>query len=77
MRTVVSEAFLRDEISARMNDPRMDTRDVRARPEACPRQGDGPNWTFVFNPAAVPAGYSARWESIRTALEARYDLDES
>jgi hypothetical protein len=75
MRKVISEAQLRDEISARMNaNPTFGTGTFWARPERCKRVGDGPNWRYSFNPAAVPAGYVETWERVRPFLESQYDL---
>jgi hypothetical protein len=70
MRKVVSEAFLRDEISARMSEPSFGSRTFWARPTRCKRQGDGPNWKYSFNAGEVPAGFIQRWENIRAELEA-------
>ncbi len=77
MREIISEARLRDEISARMNaNPTFGSGTFWARPVGCKRVGAGPNWRYSFNPAAVPAGYSEAWERIRPSLESRYDLAE-
>jgi hypothetical protein len=77
MREVVSEAFLRSEISARMSQFSFGGGTFWSAPVRCKRQGDGPNWRHSFNPGAVPAGYTAGWERIRPELEARYDLADS
>ena len=75
MREIISEARLRDEISARMRaNPTFGEEGFWARPVRCKRVGDGPNWKYSFNPAAVPAGYSETWKRIRADLESRYDL---
>ena len=75
MRELISEARLRDEISARMNaNPTFGAGTFWARPMRCKRVGDGPNWRYSFNPAAVPAGYVQAWERIRPTLESQYDL---
>ena len=73
MRKVVSEAWLRDEISAHMGGY---VPAAGARPVRCKRVGAGPNWRFSFNPAAVPAGYVANWERIRSKFEDVYDLPQ-
>jgi hypothetical protein len=77
MRKVVSEAFLRDEISARMSaEPSFAAGTFWARPIRCKRAGNGPNWQYSFNPGAVPAGYVAAWERVRVKLEAAYDMGD-
>jgi hypothetical protein len=76
MRQIVSEAVLRDEISARMAGNVMGGGTFWSRPIRCKRVGDGPNWRFSFNEAAVPAGYKAAWERLRPELESRYDMAE-
>jgi hypothetical protein len=74
MRKVVSEAWLRDEISAHMAGHVLGSGIFWARPIRCKRVGDRPNWRFSFNPAAVPPGYVAAWERIRHKFEDVYDL---
>lgn len=74
MRKVVSEAWLRDEISAHMAGRVLGSGTFWARPVHCKRVGDGPNWRHSFNSAAVPAGYVAAWELLRPQFEAAYDL---
>jgi hypothetical protein len=76
MRQIVSEAFLRDEISARMAANVMGSGTFWSRPVRCKRSGDGPNWRLNFNPGAVPTGYTAAWERLRPELESRYDMVE-
>jgi hypothetical protein len=71
----VSEAWLRDEIAAHMSDPRWDLYSIRARPKRIVGTGDGPNWKYDFNPAAVPLGFVERWEKIRAKFE-DFDLAE-
>jgi hypothetical protein len=75
-RKELSEAWLRDKIAAHMSDPRWDPKSFWARPEKRKRKDDGPNWRYSFNPAAVPSGFVARWESIRTKFEDQYDIAE-
>ena len=75
MRKVVSEAWLRDEIAAHMNDPAWDSKNIAARPTRVKPKDDGPNWTYSFNPAVVPKGFAERWEQIRSKFEV-FDLDE-
>jgi hypothetical protein len=74
MRKTVSEAFLRDEISAHMAGHVMSSGTFWSRPIRCKRTGDGPNWRLSFNPGAVPAGYTAAWESIRPSFENQFDM---
>jgi len=74
MRKVVSEAWLRDEIAAHMSDPRCD-KTFWARPKRITAQSEGPNWTYDFNPAAVPQGFIERWEKIRAKFEL-FDVDD-
>jgi hypothetical protein len=76
MRKVVSEAWLRDEITAHMSDPAWDPSRIQARPVYAKRTGEGPNWRYTFNEGAVPAGFKKRWEGIRAKFEATYDLAE-
>ena len=75
MRKKVSEAWLRDEIAAHMSDPAWDSRGIAARPQRIRPQGDGPNWTYSFNPAGVPKGFVERWEKIRAKFDA-IDLED-
>lgn len=78
MRKVVSEAFLRDEISARMaGECSIGQGSFWARPVRCKRKGDGPNWRHEFNPGAVPKGYTETWERIRHEFEDLYDMADS
>ena len=74
MRRVVSEAWLRDEISAHMAGHVLGSGTFWARPIRCQRVDDGPNWRHSFNPGAVPAGYVAAWERIQHKFEDNYDL---
>ncbi len=75
MREIVSEAFLRDAISARMmSEPSFGSGTFWARPMRCKRRGNGPNWRYSFNEGAVPARYTAMWERVRNELESRYDM---
>lgn len=74
MRKKVSEAWLRDEISAHMSDPRWDPKTFWARPERRRQQIDGPNWRYSFNAGAVPKEFVERWEAIRGKFEDSYDL---
>jgi hypothetical protein len=74
MRQVVSEAWLRDQISAHMAANVMGSGSFWARPFRCKRNGNGPNWQHAFNPAAVPAGYVEAWERLRPKFEEAYDL---
>ena len=75
MREIVSEAFLRDEISAHMaGSGIIGSGTFWARPIRCKRKGEGPNWHLSFNPGAVPAGYSETWERIRKKFEDHYDM---
>ena len=74
MREVVSEAFLRLAISARLANETMGTGTFWATPVRCARRGGGPNWRNSFDPAAVPKGYTEAWERIRREFEARFDL---
>jgi hypothetical protein len=74
MREIVSEAWLRDEISAHMNAHVLGSGTFWVRPVRRKRVGDGPNWRLSFNEAAVPAGYTAAWERIRGKFEDAYDL---
>jgi hypothetical protein len=74
MRKVVSEAWLRDEISAHMGAQVLGSGTFWARPVRRKRVGDGPNWRHSFNEGAVPAGYTAGWERIRHKFEDAYDL---
>ena len=77
MREVVSEDFLRDEISARMaSELTIGSGSFWARPVRCERNGDGPNWRLAFNPGEVPRGYTETWERIRHEFEDRYDMAE-
>ncbi|MDP3738042.1 MAG: hypothetical protein Q8R02_11675 [Hyphomonadaceae bacterium] len=69
MRKVVSEAWLRDEIAAHMSDPVWDSKSFAARPVRCRREGDGPNWRYSFNPAAVPKGFAERWKKVWPKFE--------
>jgi hypothetical protein len=75
MRKIVSEAWLRDEIAAHMSNPAWDSKNIFARPKRVTPKGDGLNWTYSFNPAAVPKGYAERWEQIRAKFEV-FDLDK-
>jgi hypothetical protein len=78
MREVVSEAFLRDAIWARMTAELMIQKfDFWSRPERRKRQGGGTNWRLNFNPGAVPTGYTETWERIRHEFEDRYDMADS
>jgi hypothetical protein len=74
VREVVSEAFLRLIISARLANETMGAGTYWVAPVRCPRRGGGPNWRNGFNPAAVPKGYIEAWERIRPDFEARFDL---
>lgn len=74
MRKLVSEAWLRDEISARMAGHVVGSGTFWARPIRCKRVGNGPNWRHAFNEGAVPVGYTAAWERMRHELENAYDL---
>lgn len=75
MRKTVSEAWLRDEIAAHMSNPAWDAKNIFARPKRITPKDGGPNWTYSFNPAAVPKGFGERWEEIRAKFEV-FDLDE-
>lgn len=74
MRKLVSEAWLRDEISAHMAAAVVTQGTFWARPVRCKPSGGGLNWRHTFNPAAVPAGYVAAWERIRSRFEDAYNL---
>jgi hypothetical protein len=74
MRKVVSEAWLRDEISAHMAGHVMGSGAFWARPVRCKPAAGGPNWRHSFNEGAVPAGYTNAWNSIRHNFEDAYDL---
>jgi len=71
---VVSEAWLRDEISAHMAEHVFGSGTFWARPVRRKRVGNGPNWRHSFNEGAVPAGYTAAWNRIRHKFEDAYDL---
>jgi hypothetical protein len=74
MREVVSVAFLKLAISARLANETMGTGTFWATPVRCARRGGGPNWLNRFDPTAVPKGYAEAWERIRRDFEARFDL---
>lgn len=74
MRKIVSEAWLRDEISAHMAGQVVGSGTFFARPVRTKRVGAGPNWRHSFNEGEVPAGYTAAWERIRHQFEDAYDL---
>ena len=74
MREVVSKAFLRLVISARLANETMGAGTFWVSPVHCARRRGGPNWRNSFDPAAVPKGYTEAWERIRPAFEARFDL---
>ena len=74
MRELVSEAWLRDEISAHMNGQLLSSRPFWIRLVRQKRVGDGANWRLSFNEGAVPAGYTAAWRRIRRKFEDAYDL---
>lgn len=75
MRKVVSEAFLRDALTARMMaELKLQSMDFWARPIRRKRRDQGPNWRLNFNPGAVPSGYTETWERIRHEYEDKYDL---
>ena len=76
MRKVVSEAWLRDEISAHMAGHVLASGMFWARPVRSESIDGGPNWRHSFNPGAVPAGYAAAWERIRHRFEDAYDMSE-
>jgi hypothetical protein len=74
MREVVSVAFLKLAISARLANETMGTGTFWATPVRCARRAGGPNWLNSFDPTAVPKGYTEAWERIRRDFEARFDL---
>jgi len=74
MRQVVSEAFLRLAISAKLANETMGAGTFWVTPVRCARKIGGPNWRNNFDPAAVPKGYAEAWERIRPAFERRFDL---
>lgn len=57
MREIVSERFLIDAISQRMDkEPWSQAGVFGARPTRIKRDRNGPNWRHQFNTAEVPAG---------------------
>ena len=74
MRQVVSEAFLKLAISARLANETMGAGTFWVTLVRCARRAGGPNWQNSFDPAAVPKGYAEAWERLRPAFEGRFDL---